>query len=211
MKNLSHNSFIFTLKELYLKIIRMEELVWISSIGWIFWSIFQIFSGYKETIIIFIFLIGLYFIYTLLNIPKMKPDNSKKWRKSFMRLFNIPGSILFLFLFCNSFLKISEPINQKFATQIKSLEETYSTTLFGVFILSVFFFGVFRFFIVFKRFLINKMERKKDFLKELILIIFIIAILLPFVLKKTNIPFYATFFAFISKWFFWSFIAFPSL
>jgi len=203
MKNLSNTSFISSVKGLYLKIITMDELVLASSMGWIFWTIDQVFPRQRETItIIFLLLLGIGLIYTIINLPKTKLRDTKSWRRSFMRLFNIPGSILFLFLFFNSFFKISEPINQKFSAQIKSLEETYSTTLFGMFIVSVFILAVFRFFIVLKKILFGQMEERKYFWKEIILIILIIVILLPLILEKTNIPFYATFFAFILKWFF---------
>lgn len=202
--SLIKDSLFSTIKNLYLKIIGMEELVWVSSMAWIFWTVDQLFPKQKDTIaIIFILLLGIILISTIINVPKTDFKSAKFWRKSFMRLFNIPGSLLFLFLFLNSFLKFSEPINQKFLTAIKSLEGEISLTLFAGFIFSILIFVFFHFLILLKKYLKGEITGRKVLWKEITSIILIIIVLLPFFFsKKIYISFYAKSFIFLLKWFF---------
>jgi len=204
MRNLISNSFTSSIKNLYLKIIGMEELVWVSSMAWIFWFFDKVIpSGRRETItIIFILFWGIGLIYAIINLPKRKKKYVKALRKASIRLFSIPGSTLFLFLFLNSFLKISKTINQEFLAQVKSLEEAYSTTLFSVFITFVFVFAVIHFFIILKKIRTGQITERGSLWKEMILTILIVALFSLFIFEKIDIPFFKIVIVFTLRWFF---------
>ena len=197
-------SFFSDIKNLYLKLIAMEELVWISSMGWIFWFVDMLFPGQAGILMsIFFLLLTLWFFYTIQTRRGGRGLEKKwhKWRKSFMRLFNIPGSILFLFLFLNYFLKISKTISQTFSKQIEVVQEAYSMALLAGFVLTLFILGISHFLYIFKRFLKGEIERRL-FWSEAASIIFLVVIFLPLFCNRFYLPFYGTFILFLLKWFF---------
>ena len=197
-------SFFSDIKNLYLKLIAMEGLVWISSTGWIFWFADMLFPGQAGILMSIFFLLLTLWVFYMIQARRGRRRLDKKWRrwkKSFMRLFNIPGSILFLFFFLNYFLKISKPISQTFSEQIEVVQKTYSTALLAIFILALFILGIFHFFYIFKRFLKGKIERS-IFWNEAAAIIFLVVIFLPLFCNKFYLPFYRTFILFLLKWFF---------
>ena len=182
----------------------MEELVWISSMGWIFWFVDISFPGQGGVLINIFFLLLMLWVFYMIQTRRGKRRFEKKWhkwKKSFMRLFNIPGSILFLFLFLNYFLKISKPISQTFSEQIEVIQKTYSTALLAIFILALFILGIFHFFYIFKRFLRGEIERR-FFWRETASIIFLVVIFSPLFYNKFYLPFYESFIVFLLKWFF---------
>ncbi|MCD6550026.1 hypothetical protein J7K24_00585 [bacterium] len=202
----SKDSFFSDIKHVYLKLITMEELVWISSILWISWFGDILFPRHEGVLInIFFLLLVLWTFYIYMTKTRQERRRSKKkwykWKKSFMRIFNIPGSTLFLFLFLNYFLKISTPISQSFSEEMDFIEKTYGTALLAIFVLALLILGIFHLFYLLKRFLKREIERRL-FGIEVVSIIFLVVIFLPLFYNKFCPSFYRTFIVFLLKWFF---------
>jgi len=162
MSILNEKPFAISVKDLYLKIIKTKELVWGSSMIWIYWFLSKIFSGKSETIIIaFLTLTIISIIYIM--VKKIPPDSGERWRECYIKTFNLPGSILFLFLSVNSFLKISPILAYEFLNDLREFEETYSMTLFGSFIMFIFFLTFFHFLTLLNKILNPKLYERKNY------------------------------------------------
>ena len=171
-KTKSKYPLISSIERLYYFLVDSDILVFASSIIFFAWFLSLLTTDYTILVLI---LWGAIQISLLLNLKRLK--GTKFSVKDFRKTLNIPGSLLVLFLFLNSYLRISESMAQEFLTQVERVERIFSSSFLDIFLSFII---IFYFVFLLKRLAFNRKERRRTLWQDIIFPLLILGFLFTF-------------------------------